>query len=561
MTAADAISENEQLQSAWRKRDRQALLEQASKSAADLRAKHNVTHFHFHEKNGVRDSADTFIAMNIEGEIILWNAAAERLFGHSEGEALGKSIEMIVPDDQLEQMMRVLAEAHQTENAVHFETIRLRNDGTPVPVSIALFPIQGNDGEINALTALIRDLTEHKEWERKLSEARDKALETARLKSEFLANMSHEIRTPMNGVIGMTSLLLDTDLNPEQRSSRDTIRFSGDALLTIINDILDFSKIEAGRLDFEIIDFALHQTIDESIELFAREVRRKNLTLKSRIHPEVPAYLRGEPSRLRQILINLLSNAIKFTESGRITVSVMPERKDKDSVCVRFEVTDTGLGIPAEAQACLFDAFSQADGSTTRKFGGTGLGLAICKKLTAMMKGEIGVESIPGAGSTFWFTALFEPANEIARQRIFPPIPGKSRGGTFSARRGESAKFLRPVRILVAEDNPVNQKVAVHMPEKLDVRADVASNGLEAVRAASQVPYDLILMDCQMPELDGFEATKAIRKSEKNSGLRVPVIAMTALAGDRERRLEAEWMTTCRSPSNWRTSPRPSRNG
>ena len=466
--------------------------------------------------NLVRDSADAFIAVNIERDIILWNAAAEKIFGHSECEASGKSIEMIVPDDQLEQLMRVMAEAHQTEHAVRFETIRLRNDGTRVPVSIALSPIRGNEGEIIALTAIIRELTERKEWERKLSEARDKALETARLKSEFLANMSHEIRTPMNGVIGMTSLLLDTDLNPEQRSFIDTIRFSGDSLLTVINDILDFSKIEAGRLDFEIIDFALQQTIDETVKLFAREARRKNITLKSHIHRKVPAYLRGDPSRLRQILINLMSNAIKFTESGGITVSVMPEGKDEDSVCVRFEVTDTGLGIPAEAQAYLFDAFSQADGSTTRKYGGTGLGLAICKKLTAMMKGKIGVESLPGEGNTFWFTALFEPADEIARQKISPPVPGKSRGGTSFARRGENAKFLRPVRILVAKDNPVNQKVAVHMLKKLDFRADVASNGLEAVRAVSQVPYDLILMDCQMPELDGFEATKDIRESEKN---------------------------------------------
>ena len=218
--------------------------------------------------NLVRDSADAFIAVNIERDIILWNAAAEKLFGHSECEASGKSIEMIVPDDQLEQLMRVMAEAHQTEHAVRFETIRLRNDGTRVPVSIALSPIRGNEGEIIALTAIIRDLTERKEWERKLSEARDKALETARLKSEFLANMSHEIRTPMNGVIGMTSLLLDTDLNPEQRSFVDTIRFSGDSLLTVINDILDFSKIEAGRLDFEIIDFALQQTIDETVKPF-----------------------------------------------------------------------------------------------------------------------------------------------------------------------------------------------------------------------------------------------------------------------------------------------------
>jgi PAS domain S-box-containing protein len=592
------------------------------------------------------------------------NPAYARMIGYAPQDLIGQTPDAVTFDED----RAALDEARKQRQVgvtTTYETRLKRADGGVVHALITGVP-RWQDGRLGTI-AVITDLTERKRAEEQLARARDQAMEASRLKSEFLATMSHEIRTPMNSIIGMSEMLLGENLNAESREFAGVIHQSATALLTIINDILDFSKIEAGKLILDHTDFDLVSVIEGGVELLATKAREKNLALMSFVPPDIPRWLHGDPGRLRQVLVNLIGNAVKFTANGQVMVRVDLESQSETNVCLRFAVQDTGIGISETARRRLFQAFTQADGSTTRKYGGTGLGLAISKRLVEMMKGEIGVESEEGRGATFWFTTRFEFAQSakspqadlrglrvlivddipshreivaryvnswgmqshmcesgkdaleelrraehttapydlavldmampemdgwtlareiqhdaaIARTHLILLTAFDERGkGETALRAGFGAYLTKPIRqsnlydaivhvmtmppsivnqpaiaplapvappaltrILLAEDNPINQKVATLQLDRLGYAVNIVANGHAAVQAIldDQETYGAILMDCQMPEMDGFDATRAIRKAELKSGKHVPIIAMTAnaLEGDRDRCIAA----------------------
>jgi two-component system sensor histidine kinase/response regulator len=615
------------------------------------------------------DAPMAYHELGRDGRITRINHAGERLLGYKAEELVGRPVWELVAEKVSQEAVRRKLSGVMPLTA--YERTFIRKDGELILVQVEDRLIYDAKGNVTGIRTTLQDITERKRMEAELQQARDTALESARLKSEFLANMSHEIRTPMNGIIGMTGLLLDTDLDAEQRDFAETIRASGDSLLTIINDILDFSKIEAGKLQFETLDFDLLHPVEETVELLAERAREKGLELASLVYSDIPTRLRGDPGRLRQVLTNLVGNAIKFTEHGEVIVRAEKESETEADVVVRFTVADTGIGIDEAAGRHLFQAFTQADGSTTRRYGGTGLGLAISKQLVELMGGRISFTSEPGQGSTFRFTARFDrqPADAVE-----PPVNVRSLDSLrvlivddnatnrkilshqfdswgmihaeadsgaraldalrAAARRGEpydlavldlmmpgmdglelaraikadpavagtrlvmltsfgqreqaatareagiEACLTKPVRqsqlfdclatvmsqappapapsnvrtktttketqmlshklILLAEDNIVNQKVAVRQLQKLGYRADSVANGREAVEALGRIAYDLVLMDCQMPEMDGYAATAEIRRRE-GAAKHTPIVAMTAnaLEGDRAKCLAA----------------------
>jgi PAS domain S-box-containing protein len=616
----------------------------------------------------VNNVQEVIFQTDILGRITFLNPAWEKVSGYTVAESLGRSfLEFASPaeDDSLTAAVDLLLKLSREH--LHLETRFLTRHGDVRWVEVWTALVRDESSRIIGTTGTLADISSRKEAERALIAAKEAAESATRAKSQFLASMSHEIRTPMNGVLGMAQLLMDTDLSVEQRDYVRTLYQSGQGLLTIINDILDFSKIEAGKLSIEPIPFDLVVAIDEVCDLLLPQMQEKKLELVQRYAPDCPRLLIGDAGRIRQIVLNFLGNAVKFTEKGHILVEVSAIKVEAQTARLRISVTDTGIGISAAKQAQLFQQFSQADASTTRRFGGTGLGLAICKALTELMGGEVGLFSEEGKGSTFYMELSLprqavsevraEP-HELAGMRVLvvddlelnrrilrealgargmvvqeaasasqalalmhagvaartpvdvaildmhmPETDGETLGqqimadGSLSHTRlvllsssslkhdqerlraaGFTLALLKPVRIdqlidelehlgygrprqspapkrpelqvlpahmrvLLAEDNVVNQKVAARMLEKMGMTVDVVGNGLEAVRMCLQFRYDLILMDCQMPDLDGFAATREIRRlqAQAASPRGVPIIALTAntMEGDRERCLAA----------------------
>ena len=390
----------------------------------------------------------------------------------------------------------------------------------------------GIEGSIlQAATASISGAIGRRHTEDELRDAKEIAEFAAKVKSDFLANMSHEIRTPLNAVIGLADLLQETDLTEEQCSYLETIRSSGDSLLSVINDILDFSKVESGRIELELRPFNLKKCVEDSMNLMRPIASKKGLDLTYAINESAPEAVIGDSARLQQILANLISNAAKFTDNGAISVTISSEVLDGIRHGVHFKVEDTGIGIPEDKMGRLFQPFTQVDSSTTRRYGGTGLGLAITKKLVEMMGGKIWAESKLGKGSTFHFKIVVDASP------IMLVSSEKAKESLESDKEEDSNHVLR---ILIAEDNVVNQMVILKMLNKLGYHADVASNGTEVLDFLELQPYDLILMDVQMPEMDGFEAARAIRK-RLGPADQPKIVAITAYAlkGDRERCIES----------------------
>lgn len=612
----------------------------------------------------VKQSSEAIWTRDLSGRITTWNAGAAVLFGYSAEEAIGNLISIDADVSTEEEQGRL--ERLKGGETFSYETRARTRDGRDIDIEVAAAPLHDEASRVVGKICVAHDVTQRKRAQEELHAAREAAEAANEAKSTFLARMSHEIRTPMNGVLGMTELLLETGLTATQRKFAETVQRSGRSLLGIINDILDFSKIEAGKLDLENIEFDLHQTVEDAVELLAERAQSKGLELDCALPVNLIPRVKGDPLRLGQVLTNLIGNAIKFTERGEVAVSVSAVGETEDSVTLRFDVTDTGPGIDQEAQGRIFENFSQADGTTTRKHGGSGLGLAISKQLVEMMGGTMHVESMPGTGSTFWFAVRFDKEEASVSERVFEgrPLDGVRvlivapnattratlqaqitnwRMGTLSvetadkaldrlaqavaahhpyqvalidsalaglgplglakaikanpalsgvrlvmlmpvgrhgdmreARRAGVAMCLsKPVRqsalynalvnvvsgtgetpseeaateatpnpvrrqnrgrLLLAEDNRVNQEVALAILRIEGYQVTVANNGQEAIDAHAKASFDLILMDCHMPDVDGFDATRAIRRRQKEENLkRIPIIALTANAMQQDR--------------------------
>jgi PAS domain S-box-containing protein len=491
---------------------------------------------------------DAVMSISPQGIVTSWNAGAERLFGYRSESVIGRSIALSIPEDRRGEPQKVAELLRAGKTVENFETRVIRKDGTPVDIVISASAIRTVPGRIEGYALTARDNTEHKRLHDELQRARDLAIEAAQTRATFLANMSHEIRTPLNAIVGMAELLQLTDLNPEQRERAAIIESSSKLLIAIVNDILDFTKLSAGRVVLEKIVFDLRELARTTVAAFQEATARKGIALNLHLHETLPPRLKGDPNRLRQILNNLISNAIKFTSQGAVTISVLKDDDYAQEQSIRFEVRDSGIGIAREIQPRLFEPFVQAESSTARRYGGTGLGLVISAQLARQMGGEITLESEPGLGSTFSFTARFETASdddEVEFPRVStdgePNARAEARAsGNSTLSNGRAGPTQAPnrsnhaQRILVVEDNPVNRELAAEQLRVLGYQGDIVGNAQAALDALSRQNYDLVLMDCEMPMMDGYEATREIRRRE-NGGRHVVIVAMTANATQEQR--------------------------
>ncbi|GAB2848717.1 hypothetical protein GCM10027277_16090 [Pseudoduganella ginsengisoli] len=475
------------------------------------------------------------------GHYLRFNKRFEEYTQRTREEILGRTIEHIASPRWAEATRREDALAWQGQ-AVQSER-RLMGFDPPRDVIVSRSVISSGGSEY--MLGYFTDISEQRAARDAMQRAVESAETANRAKSEFLANMSHEIRTPMNGIIGMTELVLESDLTPQQRADIGLVKASAEALMNIVDGILDFSKVEAGKLDIEDVPFDLRQMVEDAVRVMALRANQKGLELRCVLPPSLPRNVRGDPGRLRQVLINLIGNAIKFTPAGYVEVALALERDDDQQCEICFTVLDTGIGIPEDKLQLIFEPFAQVDGSTTRQFGGTGLGLTICSRLVILMQGELRVSSEPGQGSRFSFTvplrhtglaavALRPAATAADGAMLAQDVEQPEAGEAHAASPGS-------LRVLLAEDNPVNQRLALRLLEKLGHRPTLAGTGVAALELATRHEFDVVLMDVQMPVLDGLAATRHIREWEHGGKRHVPIIAMTAraMAGDRERCLEA----------------------
>jgi two-component system, sensor histidine kinase and response regulator len=447
----------------------------------------------------IKNTPIGIVAIDTDDAVQMCNPAFEKLFRYRQKDVVGRQLYKLLTAPDIDEEVRSNRQRLVRGQITHVVTRRKRSDGSLVDVEAHSVPLVIED-KVTGAVLLYQDITERKRAEEALLRAKEAAESASRAKSEFLANMSHEIRTPMNGIIGMTELALDTKLNAEQREYLGMVKSSADSLLTLINDILDFSKIEAGKLEFEQIDFAFQQSLGETVKVLAMRAHQKGLELAWRVEAGIPERLKGDANRLRQILVNLAGNAVKFTERGEIAVEVEKESEDGTGMTLHFRVRDTGIGIAKEKQAMIFEAFTQADSSASRKYGGTGLGLAITTRLVNLMGGKIWLDSEPGQGSTFHFTVRYGFADANG-----PEIGGQDR------------EALKGIFVLVVDDNPTNRVSLVEMLSRWRMRPEAVDSGqaaLEALGAAHRQhqPFELLITDMQMPEMDGLELIARLRR-------------------------------------------------
>jgi PAS domain S-box-containing protein len=472
----------------------------------------------------VETSEDAIIGQTLYGTVVSWNAAAQRMFGYTLGEIQGKHIAVLAPADRADEVQAILERIRGGDHIEHFETVRVRKDGTPVPVSISISITRDTAGRISGFSTIARDVREEVATREALRQARDAAERLAQTRSSFLANMSHEIRTPLNAVLGLTELLLDTELSPEQRHSLSLVQVAGETLLTLLNDILDLSKIEAEQVRLESIPFAPTHLVETTIGLLTARARQKRIEVLADLSPDLPPMLRGDPTRLRQVLTNLVGNAVKFTEAGEIVVSVQAAGMREGRTLLRFAVRDTGIGIPADKLETIFEEFGQADESTTRKYGGTGLGLAIARRLVRLMDGDLTVTSAVGEGTEFAFSV------PLAVDADGPPLAAALPANTQLTGR----------RVLVVDDSATNRRILRGMLGAAGLQVSEASDGaagLDALQRAqsSGAPYDLAILDAQMPGLDGFALGAAVRATPAIAETRLLMLTSSGERGDGQR--------------------------